>query len=95
MKINVEKMAHLSRIRLREDEKAKVGEDLAKILSYIDKLAQLDTENVPPTTHVLSLKNVFRKDVPVDALVIQDVLKHAPSYEANFFKVPKIIEGND
>lgn len=92
-KINIEQIAELSRLNLKPEERAKLAQDLASILSYVDQLKELNTDNVAPTSHVLSIENVFRKDEVKPSDVREAVLKHAPKRESNFFKVPKIIEG--
>jgi len=67
---------------------------LTSILSYIDKLNEIDTKDVQPTSHALStLKNVFRKDILGHSLSADDALKNAPSKDGDFFRVPQIIEG--
>lgn len=93
-KDTVKHVAFLSRLALNDKELALYSKQLASILSYIDKLDEIDTKNVAPTSHALStLKNVFRKDVLKPSLEIEDTLKNAPSKKGQFFKVPKVIEG--
>ena len=93
-KKTVTKVALLSRLELDEKESGLYSTQLAAILSYIDKLNEVETGNVLPTSHVLpALKNVFRKDSLKDSLDVPDVLSNAPSKEGDFFKVPQIIEG--
>ena len=92
-KMNIDQIAELARLHLKPEEREKLSRDLEKILDYVDQLKELKTDNVPPTTHVLPLQNVFRKDQAVPHQVREDVLKRAPNREGNFFKVPKVIEG--
>ena len=66
--------------------------DMNRILDYMDQLNELDTGGVEPTSHVLSLKNVFREDVVIDSLPVDEVLANAPRREKGHFVVPKIIE---
>lgn len=91
-KIDVEALAALARIRLAPEEKQKLSEDLEKILGYVEELSALNIEGVPPTTHVLSMTNVFREDEVRPAKVRDKLLDHAPNREGNFFKVPKVID---
>ena len=91
---DVEHVARLARLALSEEEKERYTAQLESILEYIDKLNQLDTKNVPPTTHVIPLSNVWRED-RVEADRFGDpaaILKNAPESEGPFFKVKKIIE---
>jgi len=93
-KKTVKHVALLSRLELSEKELELYSKQLASILSYIDKLKEVDTKDVQPTSHALAtLKNVFRKDVPKPSLSADDALRNAPSKDGDFFKVPRIIEG--
>ena len=89
----VKRVALLSRLSLAEDEVSEYGSQLGAILEYISKLNEIDTRDVPPTSHTLStLKNVYRKDMLKPSLTTEEALKNAPSSESDFFKVPQIIE---
>ena len=92
-KINIDQIAELARLSLKPDERAKLSKDLEEILAYVDQLQELKTDTIPPTSHVLPIENVFRKDSVKPSQVRAVVLKHAPKSEGKFFKVPKIIEG--
>ena len=93
-KKTVQHVALLSRLELDEKELSVYSGQLASILSYIDKLNEIDTKAVPPTSHPLTtLKNVFRKDILKKSLELDEVLKNAPSRGGDSFKVPQIIEG--
>lgn len=90
----VQHVALLSRLELNDKESDAYSKQLASILSYIDKLNEIDTKDVLPTSHPLaSLKNVFRKDILKKSLELDEALKNAPSKEGDFFKVPQVIEG--
>jgi len=91
-KKTVEYVAHLARIELDPKESLKLAGQLEDILTFIDRLSQLDTENVLPTNHILPMHNVFRDDQPEKSLAIEDVLSNATHKKGNFFTVPKIIE---
>ena len=93
-KKEVEYIARLARLYLTEQEKEIYTEQLGKILEYIDKLNQLDTEGVFPTSHVVSISNVFREDEVKQSLSREEVLSNAPEEEAGHFKVKKVIEDN-
>jgi len=88
----VEHIAMLARLKLTEEEKELFSEQLSKILEYIEKLNELDTEDVEPTSHVIPLRNVFREDHPAPSLSVDDALKNAPDRAGSFYRVPKIIE---
>ncbi len=90
--LDVAYVANLARLALNEEEIKRLGSQLEKVLEYINKLNEVDTGPVEPTSHVLPMKNVAREDVNKTSLDISEVLKNAPSREGNFFKVPKVIE---
>ena len=92
MSFEIERIAQLARIDLGAEEKKKLEKDLNSILEYVKKLEALNTSNVEPTSHVLNLENVFRKDGVESCELREEVLKHAPSSEGKFFKVPKVVE---
>ena len=92
MDFDIDKVAELARLSLRPEEKAKLAKDLGNILQYVKQLEALDTREVEPTSHVLNLENVFRKDEVKPSEVRDEALSHAPLKDGKFFKVPKIVE---
>lgn len=91
-KQEVEYIARLARLELNDTEKEEFTGQLNEILSYVDKLNQLDTSSVEPTAHVIPVHNVFRKDEIKPSLDPELVLANAPDRIDNYFKVPKILE---
>ncbi len=91
-KEEVEKVATLARLKFADEEIEKFISDLNRILEYIHKLNELDTEDILPTSHVVEMKNVFRDDEVKESLPIEDVLLNAPEKKDRFFMVPKVIE---
>jgi len=89
---DVEHVAVLARLRLSEAEVDRFTMQLSQILSYVEKLDELDTEDVPPTSHVLDMKNVFREDIPREPTPREDILRNAPDATEEYFRVPRIIE---
>jgi len=88
----VKYVASLSRLSLDEDEVKTFGEQLSNILGYIEQLNEVDTENTPPTSHVLSsMKNVFREDELGESLSNDEALKSAPDKKDGLFRVPRVI----
>ena len=92
MEINIDKVAELARLNLKPEEKQKLAKDLGAILDYVKKLDKLDTSKVEPTSHVLNLENVYRKDEVRLSNAAGKALEHAPQTEGSFFKVPKIVQ---
>lgn len=91
----VEHVAMLARLHLSHEEKERYTAQLNAILAYVDKLRELHTADVPPTTHVLSLQNVMRADEVRPSLSLEKVMANAPAEEAGQFQVPAILEGNE
>ena len=91
-KKTVEHVAHLARIELEPQELEKLSHQLEHIQAFIDKLSSLNTDNVLPTSHILPLNNVLRKDEPKASLPIEKTLANAQAKQGNFFSVPKVIE---
>ncbi|HBX24282.1 MAG TPA: Asp-tRNA(Asn)/Glu-tRNA(Gln) amidotransferase subunit GatC [Desulfotomaculum sp.] len=87
----VEHVALLGRLELTEEEKKLYSKQLSDILEHARKLQDLDTANVPPTSHVLPLQNVFREDRPGEHMATEKVLANAPDRQDDYFKVPRIL----
>ena len=92
MAFEIEQIAELARLSLKPEERTKLKKDLESILAYVEQLKTVPTDSVESTSHVLNLENVFRPDEISPSDVREDVLKHAPHRQGNFFKVPKIID---
>lgn len=91
-KEQVEHIAHLARLEIKEEEISTYAEKLESIVTLVEKLSNVDTENVKPTYHVLDLVNVFREDVAKEGLNREEVLINSYEQESGQFKVPTIIE---
>jgi len=89
---DVRHVARLSRLEFNDEEIGLFTKHLNDILTYVDKLAELDTSNVEPTSHALRMANVFREDVVAPSLSNEEALANAPDREGPFFKVPQIIQ---
>ncbi len=88
----VEHVARLARLGLSDEEMERMQAQLDAILTYIDKLNQLDTRDVTPTSHVIPMTNVFREDVASPSLSQDQALANAPDRQDAFFRVPRILE---
>ncbi|CUA80750.1 Asp-tRNA(Asn)/Glu-tRNA(Gln) amidotransferase subunit GatC [Anoxybacillus suryakundensis] len=88
----VKHVAHLARLAITEEEATMFAKQLDAIITFAEQLNELDTENVPPTSHVLNMKNVMREDVPTAGLPLEDVFKNAPDHQDGQFRVPAILE---
>ncbi len=92
MKIDVEHIAHLARLRLSVEEKEKFAAQLTDILQYVEKLGELDTSGIEPTSHVLAIGNVMRDDTLGTSLSEDEALMNAPDKTEHLYRVPRIIE---
>lgn len=91
-KKDIEYIASLSRIELSDLEKSVFVHQLNNILSYIEKLNELNTENVKQMAHPMNASNVFREDRLEPSISSSNALLNAPAVKGVFFKVPKVIE---
>ena len=89
---DVEHVAKLARLELSKNEKELFTEQLNAILTYAEKLNELNTEHVQPTSHVLKLVNVMRDDHIRPSLTIEEVMSNAPEEEDGQFRVPAVLE---
>ncbi|MCI2105743.1 MAG: Asp-tRNA(Asn)/Glu-tRNA(Gln) amidotransferase subunit GatC [Intestinimonas sp.] len=88
----VDYVSILSRLKLPEEEKAKMTGELEQIVSYMDVLARLDTSEIEPMSHVFPVRNVFRADEVVPSYSRAELLKNAPVPDKEAFLVPKTVE---
>ncbi len=88
---DVEYVADLARLDLSKEDIKKFAYQLDRILEHANKIAQLDTSKVEPTSHAVALSNVFREDEVNHEIKRETALKNAPEAEEGGFKVPKIV----
>lgn len=94
MKITKEEISHvakLARLSLDEDSIELFTKQVGDILAYMDKLNQLNTEGVPPTSHAISIANAFREDEVRPSISNEAALSNAPARENGVFVVPKVL----
>jgi aspartyl-tRNA(Asn)/glutamyl-tRNA(Gln) amidotransferase subunit C len=92
MNISIDHLAGLARLALTDEEKSVYESQLDNILQYMEALNGIETAGIEPTSHVISISNVMREDMPRPALGRDDALKNAPDRTDAFYRVPKIIE---
>ncbi|MGB7061742.1 MAG: Asp-tRNA(Asn)/Glu-tRNA(Gln) amidotransferase subunit GatC [Candidatus Zixiibacteriota bacterium] len=88
---DVEYAANLAKLELSPEEKIRFQRELDKIIKYVDQLNELNTENVPVTSHVIPMQNVMREDKVLPSLSSDQALANAPRKKGGFFRVPKVI----
>ena len=84
-------IASLSRIELEEERIPVIIEQFGRILSYFDKLNELDTETAAPMTRAVELSNVMQDDTVSSSLSREEGLSNAPDRDDSYFKVPKVL----
>ncbi len=91
-KATLEKIAHLARLEIDPKDVAKMMEDMSKMVSFVEKLDEVDTEGVEPLTTMSHEINSLREDEVKDQLPKEEVLRNAPQKDQDFFRVPKVLE---
>jgi aspartyl-tRNA(Asn)/glutamyl-tRNA(Gln) amidotransferase subunit C len=92
---DVRHVARLSRLAMSEEQLHKFTGQLEGILEYVAKLNEVDVAGVEPMAHALPLHNVLRTDAVQPSLPLDKVLQNAPDTDGPFFKVPKILGGDE
>ena len=91
---DVEHVAHLARLGLTQDELSLLEGQLNHILDQYAKLAELDTDAIPPTAQTIELENILRDDVATPSLPVDEVLRNAAESSGGFIVVPPILGGD-
>jgi aspartyl-tRNA(Asn)/glutamyl-tRNA(Gln) amidotransferase subunit C len=89
----VEALAHLARLSFSAEEKETMREDLEKILAMCEALQQVNTEGVEPLIYMTDTHNELRDDEVIQEISHEQALKNAPKSDSDFFRVPKVIDG--
>jgi aspartyl-tRNA(Asn)/glutamyl-tRNA(Gln) amidotransferase subunit C len=87
----IDNLAKLSHLTFNDQEKKEIKADLQQMISFIEKLKELNTEGVTPLLHMSSNVNILRDDVVQGSVTREEALKNAPDTDGTFFKVPKVI----
>ena len=88
----IERMAHLARLEVSEEEKVSLLKDMENILSFMEKLNELDTSGVEPLIYLTDEINVFREDKASIDIQPTEALQNAPHHDNSYFKVAKVID---
>jgi aspartyl-tRNA(Asn)/glutamyl-tRNA(Gln) amidotransferase subunit C len=88
----VDKLAHLSRLEFNAAGKEAIKNDLQRMISFVEKLDELDLEGTEPLLHMSANVNVLRDDEVKGSVTREEALKNAPAHDDKFFKVPKVIK---
>lgn len=85
------KIAHLARLEFDEKSLENFSTDFNKILSWIDKLNEVNTDNVKPLIHMSAEVNVLREDIDKVTISHEEALRNAPKKDSDYFRVPKFL----
>ena len=88
----IDNLAKLSHLIFSEQEKKEIRADLQEMISFIEKLKEVNTDGVEPLLHMSSNVNMLREDVVQGSVSREEALKNAPETDGTFFKVPKVIK---
>lgn len=88
----IDHIAHLSRLRFEGDEKVAIKADMEKIVSFMGKLSELDTDGLEPLIFMNPEINVLREDEPKITLTQKEALKNGPKTDSDYFRIPKVLD---
>ena len=85
-------LAHLARLEFNETKEQEMLSDLNKILNWMDKLNELNTDHVEPLIHMTEEVNVMREDLAQNTVTHEEALRNAPKKDSDYIRVPKVME---
>jgi len=90
-KLKVEKLAKLSRLNFNDQEIDAMISDLEEMLKFVDKLNEINTDDISPLTHIHAANNIYRDDCPKNLDIKTQILENAPNHNSDYIKVPKVL----
>jgi aspartyl-tRNA(Asn)/glutamyl-tRNA(Gln) amidotransferase subunit C len=88
----VDEIAHLARLEFEAGAKDEIANDMNRMLSFVEKLNELDTKGVQPLIYMTDESNVLREDVVKETITQKEALMNAPKKDSDYFKVAKVID---
>lgn len=88
----VDHIAHLARLKFEGDDKSAIMQDMENILTFMEKLQEVNTDEVEPLIFMNDEINKLREDVAVDTISHQEALKNAPKKDSDYFRIPKVLD---
>ncbi len=88
----VNNIAKLARLEFKDEEKEEIKLDLQKMISFIEKLNELNTTGIEPLLHMSDNVNILREDEVKGSIIREQAFLNAPNHDEQFFKVPKVIK---
>lgn len=87
----IEKLCLLSRLEFNMDEKESIKKDLNSMLHFVEKINELNLDDVEPLTDISENRNIFREDKVIETITREDALKNVPDHTEEFIQVPKVM----
>lgn len=87
----IDKLANLSKLQFEDEQKEEIRQDLSKIIAFVDKIEELDTEGVEPLVHLSKEINILREDEVEETISQAQALKNAPSKDSDYFKISTVL----
>lgn len=88
----IDKLAVLAKLQFKEGDKESIRKDLSKIIAFVDKIDELNTEGVEPLIHINREVNVLREDEVSETITQVQALKNAPSKDSDYFKIATVLK---
>ena len=88
----VDHIAHLARLKFEGDKKVAIKEDMNNIISFMDALSEVQTDNVEPLIFMSDEVNVLREDIATETITQKEALKNAPKKDSDYFRIPKVLD---
>ncbi len=88
----IDHIAHLARLEFEGKDKDAIREDMERIITFMDKLQELDTENVEPLIFMTDEVNRLREDKAEVTVTHEEALKNAPKKDSDYFRIPKVLD---
>ena len=88
----VDELAHLARLSYEKEAKEEIVTELNKIIAFVEKLNEINTDGIEPLIYMVDETNITRKDIMKQVISQDEGLKNAPKKDSDYFRVPKVIE---
>jgi aspartyl-tRNA(Asn)/glutamyl-tRNA(Gln) amidotransferase subunit C len=88
----VDKISHLARLEFENEAKEEIKNDLERMLTFVEKLNEVNTDDVEPLIYMSSESNILRNDEVKNTVTHKEALFNAPKHDTDYFKVPKVVE---
>jgi aspartyl-tRNA(Asn)/glutamyl-tRNA(Gln) amidotransferase subunit C len=88
----VDKIAHLARLEFENEAKEEIKNDMERMLAFVEKLNEINTDNIEPLVYMNPETNKLREDIAIQTVTHKEGLLNAPKHDTDYFKVPKVVE---